>query len=311
MEKIIVYILLATHNGCTYVREQIDSLLAQDYESIRIILSDDGSSDGTEKILEEYAQQYPERIVHYRSGIRFGCAQKHFMHLLRVYQYAQYIMFCDQDDVWHLDKVSRTLKVIQGIENGESVPALVHTDLRVVDGERREIAPSFWHYSKLDGSRLALNQLLVQNVVTGCTMMINKSLAQIACRCVPDEMLMHDWWLALLASICGKAGYLAETTIDYRQHGKNSVGAKDVKSVSYLWYRLSSSTMRNTLIKNAKQASALMNNYQEYMSDDQIKLISAFIRSQSESILVRNYLYIRYGLLKYGAIRKLAQLLGL
>lgn len=311
MEEAIVYILLATYNGSAYIREQIDSLLMQDYAPIRIIVSDDGSSDGTEEIVDEYARQYPEIIRRYRSGIRFGCAQKHFMHLLTVFQDAPYIMFCDQDDVWHRDKVSRTLSAMQKLENGEAVPALVHTDLRVVDGELREIDSSFWHYSKLDGSRLALNQLLVQNVVTGCAMMINGQLAQIACRCASEEMLMHDWWLALLASVCGRTDCLQEATIDYRQHGKNSVGAKNVQSASYLHYRLTSASMRNALKENAKQASALMYNYRENMSGDQIKLISAFIRSQSESIFVRDYLYIKHGLLKYGTVRKAAQLLGL
>ena len=230
MEAPIVYILLAAYNGCAYIREQIDSLLLQDHTAIKIILSDDGSSDDTLKILNEYAQKYPEKILHYRSGVRFGCAQKHFMHLLGVFQDAPYLMFCDQDDVWHTDKVRKTLAKMQKLENGEMVPTMVHTDLRVVDGDLKEISPSFWKHSNLDGSRLALNQLLVQNVVTGCTMMINRPLAQLACRSVPQKVLMHDWWLALLASACGRTGFLTEQTIDYRQHGNNSVGAKDVRS---------------------------------------------------------------------------------
>lgn len=311
METPIVYILLAAYNGRPFIREQIDSLLMQDYPSIKIVLSDDGSSDGTDQILDEYAQKFPSKILRYRSGVRFGCAQKHFMHLLGQFQNHPYIMFCDQDDVWHTDKVSKTLKAMQQLENGKQVPALVHTDLRVVDGALQEISPSFWRHSNLDGSRLALNQLLVQNVVTGCAMMINSSLAQLACKSIPDEMLMHDWWLALIASICGKSGYLSETTIDYRQHGSNSVGAKDVRSGSYLHFRLTSASMRNALKENIKQAEALLALFKERMPDQQIVLIEAFIKSQSAPLLVRDYLYVKYGLLKYGTVRKVAQLLGL
>lgn len=311
MEYPRVSILLAAYNGERFIRQMIDSVLAQDYKNFQVVLSDDGSSDGTDKVLDEYAELYPNQIVRYKSGMKFGCAQKHFMHLLTVFHDAPYIMFCDQDDVWHKDKVSKTLEKMQQVENGEAVPAMVHTDLRVVDGALQEINASFWKHSNLDGSRLALNQLLVQNVVTGCTMMINHSLAELACGSVPEEMLMHDWWLALLASACGRTGYLAEQTIDYRQHGNNSVGAKDVHSAKYLRYRLTSASMRNALMENARQADALLRCYGEYMTDEQITVISAFIRAQASSIFVRDYLYIKYGLLKYGAVRKTAQLLGL
>lgn len=306
-----VSVLLATYNGQAYIRQMIDSVLWQDYENIQIILSDDGSSDDTPRILAEYANRYPDKIRHYRSNTRFGCAQKHFMHLLTVFQDATYIMFCDQDDLWHKDKVSKTLKKMRQLENGEDIPAMVHTDLRVVDDSLEEISPSFWKYSNLDGTRLALNQLLVQNVVTGCTMMINRPLAELAARDIPDEIIMHDWWLALIASVCGRTGCLPEPTIDYRQHGSNSVGAKDVHSANYLWHRLTSASMRNALLGNAKQAGALLNFYQEYMTEEQVAVILAFIKAQSSSLLVRDYLYIKHGLLKYGFIRKSAQLIGL
>ena len=122
---------------------------------------------------------------------------------------------------------------------------------------------------------------------------------------------MHDWWLALIASVCGKLGYLPEATIAYRQHGSNSVGAKDVRSGSYLRHRLTSASMRNALKENGKQAEALLALFGEHMSDQQTELIKAFIRSQQASLPVRDYLYVKYGLLKYGTLRKAAQLLGL
>lgn len=311
MKEPTVCILLATYNGCAYIRQMIDSVLAQDYPCIQLVLSDDGSSDGTQFILEEYVEKYPEKVMFYKSGQRFGNAGKHFMHLLKQFCDSPYIMFCDQDDVWHKDKIRKTLLKMQQVERGEAIPAMVHTDLRVVDSELQEINSSFWRHSNLDGSRLALNQLLVQNVVTGCTMMINRPLAELACRETPDEMIMHDWWLALLAAACGKADFIAERTIDYRQHGNNSVGAKDVRSKEYLWYRLRSKSMRNALKDNAKQAEALLQHYKEVLKSEQIEVIQAFIKAQKASFFRRNHLYIKYGLLKYGVVRKTAQLLGL
>ena len=306
MEKATVLVLLATYNGENFIRPMVDSVLAQDYQNIKIILSDDNSRDSSPAILEEYAQKHPDKVVHYRSGMRFGCAQKHFMHLLSKFRDAPYIMFCDQDDVWHPDKIRKTLEKMRQVEQDASVPAMVHTDLRVVDRDLKELSPSFWIHSDLDGSRLALNQLLVQNVVTGCTMMINHALAELACREIPENaMLMHDWWLALLASACGRTGYLSEAIIDYRQHGNNSVGAKNVRSASYLWQRLRSKKMRKAL-----SAQAFLECYGDLLTQEQTDLLTAFASTQTAGLLSRDRVYIKYNLLKHGAVRVTAQLLG-
>ena len=212
-----VCILLAAYNGAAYIRQQIDSILQQDYPNIQLVLSDDGSQDGTQEILAEYEAKYPDRVIWHQSGKRFGNAQTHFMHLLRTFHDAPYIMFSDQDDVWHPDKVSKTLEKMREIETVSTVPALVHTDLRVVDQDLNVKAQSFCEYSNINGNRLKLNQLLVQNVVTGCTVMVNRALAELSCAEISeDAIIMHDWWIALLAAACGTIGFLNETTIDYR-----------------------------------------------------------------------------------------------
>ena len=140
MEKQIL-ILLAAYKGGRFIRPMVDSILAQDVGGWKLILSDDG--EDTAPILQEYADRYPDRITHYRSGRRFGSAQKHFMHLLEQFgDQADYVMFCDQDDVWHPDKVRLTLWLMEQVETDPSLPVLVHTDLRVVDGQLREMDPS-------------------------------------------------------------------------------------------------------------------------------------------------------------------------
>ena len=307
-----VLILLATYNGESYIRPMIDSLLLQDHADLRIILSDDNSQDGTVSILDEYAIAHPDKITHYQSGQRFGSAQKHFMHLLEQFHDAPYIMFCDQDDIWHSDKVSKTLALMKSIETDSATPSMVHTDLRVVDGALQEISPSFCAHSAIDGSRLALNQLLVQNVVTGCTMMLNRRLAKMVCKHYDSEaMLMHDWWIALLASACGKVAFLDEATIDYRQHGKNSVGAKNVYSPAYLLKRLQSNRMRKALADAAGQAEAFAKCYREWLSIPQQELVVAFAKTRNASLFVRNHIYSQYDLKKYGFIRIVSQYLGL
>ena len=311
MKDFNVLILLATYNGEAYIGQQLDSLMEQDYCNFRILVSDDGSADATVSILDHYASSHPDRIQHYRSGQRFGNAQKHFLHLLNQFHDADYIMFCDQDDVWHTDKVRNTLRFMQQIEVNPEIPALVHTDLRVVDGSLNVTAASFCRLCSLNGNRLSLNQLLVQNVVTGCTMMINRALAHLACRKTDMEaVLMHDGWLAMLASACGVTGFLDEATIDYRQHGTNSVGAKNVYSPSYLYQRLRSEKARHAMTDAALQARSFLETYSDVLKPEQTQMLSAFAATPGLSFWGRNRIYLKYNLLKSGVVRIFAQLMG-
>ena len=306
MEKITI--LLAAYNGAQYIDQMIQSIQAQTATNWRLILSDDNSEDGTPEILERYAQEDSGRIVHYRSGQRFGCAQRHFMHLLEKFHDSEYIMFCDQDDVWHEDKVSKTLEKMKEIELDVSRPAMVHSDLQVVDSELRVIDPSFMHFSKLNGYRLELKQLLVQNVVTGCTMMINQALAAMSCIEIPSQgILMHDWWLALLAAACGQTGFLDEATMDYRQHGGNVIGAKNVRSFSYIFTRAKEG--RKSIWDTFWQAKAFSRCFAKILDKEAVVLIDTYGALADSNGFHRRAAYLRWGFLKIGMCRVIGQFL--
>lgn len=308
--SMLVRILLASYQGEAYLRQQLDSLLTQDYDAVEIVVSDDGSRDASPQILEEYAQAWPGRVIHHRSGRRFGSSQAHFLYLLRQFGDAPYVMFCDQDDVWHPDKVSRTLREMQRLCPDPAVPALVHTDLRVVDQDLREIAPSFLRFSALDGSRIALNQLLVQNVVTGCTVMVNRALVQRFCGAAETpDVLMHDWYLALLAAACGRIGYLDEATIDYRQHGGNVVGAKNARSPAYLLKRLCSRDARDAFRDTTAQAASLLAAYGDAMPEEARALCRDFASLPRLPKLSRIRCCRRCGFWKQGLPRRIGQLI--
>lgn len=304
-----ITVLLATYNGSKYVGQMIDSVLSQDYDDFHIIVSDDGSKDNTCEILDKYAEQHPHKITHYRSGIRFGNAQDHFMHLLLQFHDSPYIMFCDQDDYWHPGKMRKTLKKMQEVEeNGK--PAMVHTDLRVVDGELSPMDPSFMHFSKLRGDRLALNQLLVQNVVTGCTMMLNKALAELSCRHLPQEkILMHDWWLALIAAAMGTTGYLNEATIDYRQHGNNVVGAKNTRSVAYILKKIKNDGVRSAMAQTYAQAKVFDDCFGAMLDEKSRKTVQSYAAMANKNGFARRIGYMKHGFLKCGIQRIIAQLI--
>jgi len=307
----MIRILLATYNGEKYIDEMIGSILSQDYSNWQLVLSDDGSKDNTPAILEGYAQRYPEKIIHYKSGKRFGSACPHFLHLLEKWKDADYIMFCDQDDIWHSDKIRKTFELMKEIEAGETdVPTLIHTDLRVVDGELNEIAPSYAKYSDFIGSRMELEYTMPQNVVTGCTMMINKSLAMLGGSAVPkntDDILMHDWMLAVLAAACGKGAFLDEPTIDYRQHNDNSIGARKAWAPSSIMQRLSTKSMIKSLYTTTTQVSSILETYGDLIPEKSKKLMKIYASLPQKGKLKRLSIFFKYHTWKYGLIRKITQ----
>jgi len=199
-----IEILLASYNGAPFIREQIDSILAQTEQRWHLTLSDDGSTDGTDAVLDEYAARFPEKIARVRSGRRFGNARDHFFWLIRQCD-ADLMMTCDQDDVWYPEKVQVTLEALQKAQNAAREPVLVFTDLAPVDAQLRPMAPSLMRLQKQDATVIDYRRILLQNIVTGCAMGFNRALAEVAGRCSNSaDVIMHDWWMAAAAARFGR-----------------------------------------------------------------------------------------------------------
>lgn len=256
----MVEILMATYNGEKYVRAQMASILAQTDERWHLTVSDDGSTDGTVAILDEYAAKHPDKITRYRSGQRFGGACGHFLHLMSRCD-APYMLFCDQDDVWLPDKVAKMTAALEQI--GEDTPGLVFSDLTPVDDELRPIAASMMVYQDQRPDALDYRALLMQNVVTGGAMGVTRALAALAKGAAGEkDILMHDGWLAAIAARFGKIVYIPEALSLYRQHGDNSVGAKNVHGAGYVLGRLMKLRgVRQTMLGKKRQAAVFMRLY--------------------------------------------------
>lgn len=216
----LIAILMATYNGEKYIREQLDSLIAQTCADWTLFINDDGSSDRTMQIIKEYSK-IDQRIVILNLP-KQGGACKNFLTLLAEVD-AQYYMFCDQDDIWHKDKIEVSLKAISSDK-----PMIVHTDLRMVDARGKCIADSFWQYSHIHPEAITeFRHYASTCATTGCTMIFNRS----AKDCVifnPRHARMHDAWVTLcVAKRHGTIQAIARPTIDYRQHDSNAVGAPD------------------------------------------------------------------------------------
>lgn len=308
----MVNILLATYNGSEYVNEMIDSILSQDYTDWHLILSDDGSNDSTPSILQEYANKTPEKIEYYKSGKRFGNPQQHFMHLLDKFSDSDYVMFCDQDDVWHKNKISKTLEKMKSIEE-TGVPVLVHTDLRVVDKDLNCIHPSFVERSGIDVNRIELKQLIMRNVVTGCTMMMNRELVKISTSNIPENgIMMHDWLIAIIAAAFGKIGFVDEATIDYRQHGNNSLGSKNTRSMKYLMeqvLKMFHGNRKANRNNSCGQAAVMLECYSDMMDKKDAKIISEYAKLAKMNGISRRCSYIKNGFWKDSFLGKVGQII--
>ena len=212
----MIDVLLAVYNGEKTLPRQLESLKKQT-QPVHILWQDDGSTDGSCALLKDEQQV----CVPHTKGVTGN-----FMSLLSA-STGEYAMFCDQDDLWHPDKVEKTLQKMREGEAlyGKDTPLLVHTDLRVTDGEGNEWHPSLFAHQKWDPKANTLNRLLVQNNVTGCTVMVNRPLKELLLKANSGQMVLHDWWAALTAAAFGHILFVNEPTMDYCQHGKNQVGA--------------------------------------------------------------------------------------
>jgi glycosyltransferase involved in cell wall biosynthesis len=236
MARPVISICMATYNGEQFLRPQLESILAQSNQDWQLLIRDDGSGDDTVRIVEDYAARLPRRIkLVADNGSRLG-ASLNFGKLLE-YADTEYIMFSDQDDVWLPNKIELTLNAMKAAEQiYPDKPILIHTDLQVMDSELNIIADSMWSYQKLfPDVGDSLSKIMAQNVVTGCTVMINKRARAVSIP-VPTEAIMYDWWIALNVCRYGKIVYVSIPSIFYRQHSMNQIGAQKARRINIIHF---------------------------------------------------------------------------
>ncbi len=307
-----VDILLATYNGGRFLAEQLASIERQTFSEWRLIARDDGSTDNTILILEEFRERYPDKILLIEDEEDNLGPSQNFERLL-AYSDAPYFFFCDQDDVWIDNKVAVMLDLIISAEAEENSDRAIfaHSDLTIVDSELKVIAPSMWQYQYMEPSRCEWNHLVVQNVVTGCAAMGNASLRRKIVP-FPKEIIMHDWWIALVASVIGRIVWTKECTVMYRQHSKNDTGAKHwslIHVFATIVRILRSPSLRKIVRSYQAQAEALHKRYASCISPVDREGLSAFASFESRSYFYRFVIVLRYRIFKTGFLRNLALLL--
>lgn len=308
MKPFPIQILLATYQSSHFLREQLDSILAQDCRDFEVLIRDGGSTDDTLEIIADYQQKHPEIIQFQGSGP--ASALENFSALLAA-STASLIMFSDHDDVWKPDKVRITLEKYRELEAryGSSTPIMLFTDSEVVDDELNLISRSMFRYQNINTHELTLNRLIVQNVPSGNTMLVNRALLDLALP-VPSNAVMHDHWLTLVAATMGKIGFLDVPTVSYRQHTDNVYGAFRYTLPAFLRkLKLGREKIRARFQQNIDQAVEFGIRYAGSLGEQDSEMLEELKMFQSHGFWGRRRILWKYGIKKSGFWRNVGMYL--
>jgi glycosyltransferase involved in cell wall biosynthesis len=215
-----VAILMATYNGAAYLEEQLVSLRAQSYPWIDIIVSDDGSQDGTPDILRQWLERWDKGRFVMRHGPGKGFAENFRSLIVDPAIDADYFAFCDQDDIWEPDKLETAVSRLRAFAHG--MPALFCSRTLTITENGRAVGAS-----PLFARNPSFRNALVQSLAGGNTMVLNRAaLSLVKSASIRSGFVSHDWWAYLLVSGAGgQVFYCSRPLVRYRQHGSNQVGA--------------------------------------------------------------------------------------
>ncbi|HGD1820591.1 TPA: glycosyltransferase family 2 protein [Streptococcus agalactiae] len=287
-----VNILMATYNGEKFLAQQIQSIQKQTFKEWNLLIRDDGSSDKTCDIIRNFtAKDSRIRFINENEHHNLGVIKSFFT--LVNYEVADFYFFSDQDDVWLPEKLSVSLEAAK--HKASDVPLLVYTDLKVVNQELNILQDSMIRAQSHHANTTLLPEL-TENTVTGGTMMINHALAEKWF--TPNDILMHDWFLALLAASLGEIIYLDLPTQLYRQHDNNVLGARTMdkrfkilregpKSIFTRYWKL--------IHDSQKQASLIVDKYGDIMTVTDLELIKCFIKIDKQPFMTRLRWLWKYG----------------
>ncbi len=201
---------------------QLDSLFQQDCTDWKLLVRDDGSTDKSMELIEQYSARHPGKITLVKDAKGNLGYNKAFMELLKQAT-AEYIMFCDQDDYWYPNKISTLLNALEN-EGQKCIPGaeLAFSDVQIADDELNVTRESFFKYIGYNPKK-GNPVFFLKNYVPGCNLMFKKSLAQ---KVLKTENIIgyHDHWIMMVAASISNILCLDEPLMKYRTHDKNAIG---------------------------------------------------------------------------------------
>lgn len=277
-----IQVLMSTYNGAQYLRTQIDSILAQKNVYVSLLVRDDGSTDETKQILQEYADKGE---LKWYTGDNLGPA-KSFMNLIRRSDEYDYYAFSDQDDYWLPDKLLRGIDVLSTISTDK--PALYYSATTLVDADLNPITPRNNKRNFNSYEFTKFSEAVVSSNCTGCTMCFNNKLRTLINAYTPSYQIMHDGWLhKVCLALNGYVYYDHNSNIYYRQHNNNVIGGN---VTPYKRWKRRIDTALNNPCPRSRGVAEILEGYGSIMP----------VKNKSICIRIANYkksLRLRVGLL--------------
>lgn len=283
---------MSTYNGEKFVAEQIESIQKQTHTEWHLIIRDDGSTDKTCEIIGDFVNK-DSRIKLIRAE-NVGVI-KSFYELIKNNNEANFYFFADQDDYWLPEKL--TVMLAEAKKHDNRKPVMYYTDLTVTDKALNVTAKSMIR-SQSDHANTKLVQELTENTVTGGASMINHELAKLWQ--TTNDIIMHDWYLALVAVALGELVYIDQPTHLYRQHDANVLGARTLsKRIKkwlhpHLWFE----KYWGLITASQRQAQKLLTENLSAMSEADKALVTAYVTILEQPKEKRRQILAQYDLRK-------------
>lgn len=250
-----VSVLMSTYNGEKYLRKQINSILNQEGVIVQLLVRDDGSTDSTIEILQEY-EQLGKLKWYLGENIK---PARSFLDLISNSEDCEYYAFSDQDDYWLPNKLYEAIKVLQ--KQSSNIPSLYYSHVILVDSKLNKIKQKVRKYDFVK-----FNYAVVSSNAAGCTFCFNKKLRDMVNQYKPNYQIMHDGWLHKLCLAldgyvyCDKNSY-----IFYRQHNDNVIGG--TSTILSRWKRRIKSIIKDPCSRS-KGIEQILIGYKKYLSKE-------------------------------------------
>lgn len=277
MEKVII--LMSTYNGEKFIKEQIDSILAQTYKNIEILVRDDGSTDRTVEILKQYETEHK---IHFIAGENVGFI-KSFFTLLQEVGEADYYAYSDQDDVWFPNKIERAISFIK--QENEQLPVLYFANYDYYNTNME-----FTGHGAVHKKGPSFQNALVDCITLGINSVMNQKAVKIIKEHIPTKSCGHDWWTYMICAGLGKVIYDTEVVLKYRRHD-NNVSAGGMSFIRFQLWRIKKFFV-NGYFKNVKeQLQEYETYYAKDLSPENRKLLQLFTGKFSLAKWFKKVLY--------------------
>lgn len=257
-------VLLATYNGAAYLPDFLDSLIAQTTSDFKVIVRDDGSTDASLDIIRAYTSALSIEML--EASQRLGPARSFFELLKHAGDGFDCYFFADQDDYWNESKIAHAVDKLSSEKENISV---YFSRLEYVDETLAHIG-----YSRIPRV-IALENALVENIATGCTMALTGPARQLILKNSPSQFSMHDWWCYIVVVAFGNVIYDPFPSIKYRQHANNTIGIA-TNTFQRFGRKLRRFIRRDGgVYGSAKQAAEFKHCFSGLLNAEQLKLVNS------------------------------------